>query len=51
MTDVDRRRFLAALGLAPAAMLLLTGCPGGEGDNGEDDEDSGEGENGGEDDD
>ena len=43
MADLDRRRFLAALGLAPAAMLLLTGCPGGEGeDEGEDDESGGE---------
>lgn len=46
MADVDRRRFLTALGLAPAAMLLLTGCPGG-GNDGEDGED----EDGGEDDD
>lgn len=48
MADVDRRRFLAALGLAPAAMLFLTGCPGGEGD---DEDGGGEDEDGGEDDD
>ncbi len=46
MADVDRRRFLTALGLAPAAALLLTGCPGGE-----DDGDDGDGDEGGEDDD
>lgn len=50
MADVDRRRFLAALGLAPGAMLLLTGCPGGEGAEGDEDGGGEEG-NGGEDDD
>ena len=43
MSDVDRRRFLAAIGLVPATVLLLTGCPGGgDDDDGGDDGDEGE---------
>ena len=41
MAELDRRRFLTAVGLAPAAVLLLTGCPGGE-DDGDEDGDGGE---------
>lgn len=41
MSDVDRRRFLAAIGLVPATVLMLTACPGG-GDDDEGDDDEGE---------
>ena len=36
MADIDRRRFLLAVGLVPAGVLLLAGCPGGN-DEGDDD--------------
>lgn len=42
MADVDRRRFLAAIGLVPATVLLLTACPGGEGDEDEEEGDEGD---------
>jgi hypothetical protein len=45
MADLDRRRFLLAIGLVPAGVLLLSGCPGGDGEGGDDD-----GENGDDDD-
>ena len=40
--DIDRRRFLLAVGLVSAGVLLLAGCPGGDdegGNNGGDDDD------------
>ena len=49
MADVDRRRFLVALGLAPAGMLMLTGCPGGSDDEGDEQDDEGGQDEGGED--
>ena len=36
MADLDRRRFLLAIGLVPAGALLLTGCPGGDDEEGND---------------
>jgi hypothetical protein len=46
MADLDRRRLLLAIGLVPAGVLLLAGCPGGD-DEGGDDEDGEDGEDGG----
>lgn len=43
MADLDRRRFLAAIGLVPATVLLLTACPGGEGED-DDEGDDGDGD-------
>jgi hypothetical protein len=51
MADLDRRRFLLAIGLAPAGALLLTGCPGGDDEGGGEDEGSNDDDGGGNDDD
>ena len=45
MADIDRHRFLLAVGLAPAGVLLLAGCAGGDdegGNNGGDDDGDGD---------